>query len=190
VIGLLLLAPAPVAAAVQEQPDSIADTEAREANLESTSPREGFVFTGALGLGIFMGGDIGVGRGPAASLRAGHVATRNIEMTFEIVGSSAFHKEAVENSVLTDSNFGLFVGAQRFTAGSTWLRLAGGLDVFTANIGKSPTSRAGLGGVAGAGFDFARWGYFALGVEAFAMASVTGDGLKVQLGFCTNLSYY
>jgi hypothetical protein len=190
VIGLLLLAPAPVAAAVQEQPDSIADTEAREANLESTSPREGFVFTGALGLGIFMGGDIGVGRGPAASVRAGHVATRNIEMTFEIVGSSAFHKEAVENSVLTDSNFGLFVGAQRFTAGSTWLRLAGGLDVFTANIGKNPTSRAGLGGVAGAGFDFARWGYFALGVEAFAMASVTGDGLKVQLGFCTNLSYY
>ena len=187
---IILLAPLAVAAAEPAEPDRIADTEAREANLESNSPRDGFVFTGALGLGVYMGGDIGVGRGPAASFRAGHVATRTMAMTFELVGASALHKEAMNSATLTDSDFGLFVGVQRFTPGSTWLRVAGGLDVLTVNIGKDPSSRAGLGGVAGAGFDFARWGYFALGVEFFTKAAVTGDGLKMQLGFCTNLSYY
>jgi hypothetical protein len=190
-IGLLLHAP--VVAALAEEPDRIADTEAREANLESNSPREGFVFSGALGFGVLIGGDIGVGRGAAVGVRAGHVATRTLAMTFELVGTTAFHKEAGTGPTLTDSNFGLFVGVQRFTPGSTWLRVAGGLDVFAADVhtdGKGGTSHGGLGGIAGAGYDFARWGYFALGVELFTMASVTGDGLKLQLGFCTNLSYY
>ena len=185
--GLLLSAPAVVAAVA---PDRIADTEAREANLESADPREGFVFSGVVGFGVLVGGDLGVGRGPAIGVRAGHVATRTLALTFELVGTTALHKEAQDSPTLYDSNFGLFVGVQRFTAGSTWLRAAGGVDVFTANIGKSPTSHGGLGGVAGAGYDFARWGYLALGVELFTMASVTNDGLKLQLGFCTNLSYY
>ena len=51
-------------------------------------------------------------------------------------------------------------------------------------------SHGGFGGLVGGGLDLARWGYLVLGLETFAMASITGDGFKFQLGFATNLSYY
>lgn len=171
-------------------PDEITDDEIREANLESNAPRDGFVFAGALGFGILMGGDIGVGRGPALSLRAGHVATRRSVITFEIVGTGGLHKNMTQT--FTDSNIGLFAGVQRYTSKSLWVRLAGGLDVFTANSGggMAGTPHGGIGALAGGGLNLARWGYLVLGFETFVMTSVTGDGFKAQLGFATNLSYY
>jgi hypothetical protein len=50
--------------------------------------------------------------------------------------------------------------------------------------------RGGVGGLVGGGFDIARWGYLVLGFETFGMASVSSDGLKVQLAFSAGLSYY
>lgn len=173
-------------------PDEITDEEIREANLESNAPRDGFVFAGALGFGILMGGDIGVGRGPALSLRFGHVATQRSVITFELVGTGGLHKKATNADTLTDSNIGLFAGVQHYTSKSLWVRLAGGLDVFTANSTTSMagTPHGGIGALAGGGVDLARWGYLVLGFETFVMTSVTGDGFKAQLGFATNLSYY
>lgn len=174
-------------------PDEITDDEVHEANLESNAPREGFVFAGALGFGVLIGGDIGVGRGPAVALRFGHVATQKSVITFELVGSTGLHKKAMEADTLSDSSFGLFAGVQHYTSPSVWVRLAGGLDVFTANAnlsGVGGTAHGGVGALAGGGFDLARWGYLVLGFETFAMGSVTGDGFKFQLGFATNLTYY
>ena len=51
------------------------------------------MFAGALGFGVLIGGDIGVGRGPAIALRFGHVATQKSVITFELVGSSGLHKK-------------------------------------------------------------------------------------------------
>lgn len=178
----------------QPPPDEIADIESREANLEPNEPRKGLTFAGALGGGILIGGDIGVGRGPAISLRLGHVATRKTVITFELAGSSGLHKESVTGSTVADSNFGLFAGAQRYTSPSLWVRGAGGVTIFVEDAmpdgGGGKTPRAGIGGLAGAGFDIARWGYLVLGFETFGVASVSSDGFKLQLAFSLGLSYY
>lgn len=171
-------------------PDSIADIESREANLESREPRAGVTFAVALGGGVQGGG--GIGTGGAVSIRLGHVATRATVITFEITGTGKRHQGAgTDDPVVTDTNAGLLVGAQRYASRSLWFRLAGGADVYNKNIGlDSRSTHAGLGGLVGAGVDFVRWGYLALGVETFAMAGITGDGAKLNTGFLFGLSYY
>jgi hypothetical protein len=172
-------------------PDENADVESREANLESNAPRKGVVFGLAIGPGVLMGGNVGVGRGGALSLRLGHVATRSSVITFEIVGTGAQHSIATNDPAVTDTNVGLFAGIQTYISRATWLRLSGGPTVFSANIGGSNQHQnGGVGGLAGAGFDIARWGYLVLDISAFGMTSLTSDGGKVQLGFVLGLTYY
>lgn len=172
-------------------PDSIADEESAEANLESNAPRSGFVVSLSIGGGLLLGGDLGVGRGGAASIRIGHVATRHTVITFELTGSGALHRRAMMDGTVTDTNASLHAGALRYASRSTWVRLSGGLDVFTANGGSDvQKSFAGIGGLVGGGLDLVRWGYLVLGFEVFGVASVTGDGFKVNTGFCLGLSYY
>lgn len=204
VIAALSVAPAirvaaaPAAAATSSEappsapaPDEIADVESREANLESAAPRVGLVFAVAAGFGVLIGGDIGVGRGGALSLRVGHVATRRTVITFEITATGALHKPATAEDPVTDTNAGLFAGAQTYPSSSTWVRIAGGPTVFTANIGGDQRTAGGIGGIVGGGFDLARWGYAVLGLETFAMTSLTRDeGFKLQLGFALGLAHY
>lgn len=176
------------------KPDEIADIESREANLEPREPRKGFTFAGAVGGSIMVGGDIGVGRGPALSFRLGHVATRKTVITFELTTTGGLHQAGAAGDTLTDSNTGLLAGAQRYTSGSFWVRAAGGLTVLVTNL-KSDGSGgdkaiAGIGTLGGAGLDLARWGYLVLGLEAFGLASVSRDGLKAQLAFSLGLTYY
>lgn len=172
------------------KPDPVADIESREANLESNEPREGITFALAIGGGVQGGG--GVGTGGAVSLRLGHVATRTTVLTFEITGTGKRHKPpGVNDPIVTDTNVGLFVGAQRYASRSLWVRIAGGADVYNKDIGiSSQSNHGGIGGLVGAGLDFVRWGYLVLGAEGFAMAGITGDGPKVNTGFLFGLSYY
>jgi hypothetical protein len=172
-------------------PDANTDFEASEANLESTSPRSGLMFAFAGGFGVLIGGNIGVGRGGAVSLRVGHKATRSTQITFEFSGTGALHRIGTNDAPTTDSNAGLFAGAQTYLGRATWVRLAAGPTVFTANANTSMQySKPGFGGLVGGGLDLARWGYVVLGFESFAMASMTRDGFKMQLGFAFGLSYY
>lgn len=188
--ALVLIALGGVASA-EGTPDPITDEEASEANLETASPRSGITVSFSLGAGLLLGGDIGVGRGGAASLRIGHVATRRTVITFELTGTGALHKRAMLDSAVTDTNVGLYAGALRYVTRSTWLRAAGGLTAFTANVGTDTQhAHAGLGGLVGGGLDLIRWGYLVLGAEFFGMSSITGDGFKINTGFCLGLSYY
>ena len=182
--------------AKEPEPDEIADIESREANLETKAPRKGLTFAGALGAGIMIGGDIGVGRGPSLSLRLGHVATRKTVITFELLINTALHKRAVDSVTLSDNNINLFAGAQRYTARSLWVRAAGGLASLQTNVVAKTgmdgdPARVGVGGLLGVGVDYVRWGYVVLGGELFGMGSVTGEGFKLQLAFVPlNLSFY
>jgi hypothetical protein len=175
-----------------EEPDDIADVEGREANLESMERRYGFTFAVSPGIGVMIGGDIGVGRGGALSLRLGHVATRKTVITFELSGTSAYHKAAMEGETLSDTNYALLVGAQRYKTGWLWGRAAGGLTTLVKNASRSGTGGespiAGAGALVGGGFDIARWGYLVLGFETFALASLSSDGFKMQLAFNLGLS--
>jgi hypothetical protein len=100
----------------------------------------------------------------------------------------------MESSTLTDSNFALLAGAQRYTTGSLWLRAAGGLTILVQNANTNGTGGdepiGGIGGLVGGGVDIARWGYLVFGAELFGMGSVSSDGLKLQLAFSLGLSYY
>jgi hypothetical protein len=178
----------------EAKPDEIADIESREANLESKEPRKGFSFAGSIGGDIMIGGDIGVGRGPALSLRLGHVATRKVNVTFELTFTSGLHKAATTSDTLTDTNVALFAGAQRYTSRSFWVRTAGGLTLLIQNAMNDGTGAdkpiAGLGGLGGAGLDFVRWGYLVFGAEAYGLGSVSRDGVKVELAFALGLTYY
>jgi hypothetical protein len=179
------------AAHADGKPDPNTDLEASEANLESSLPRTGVMFGIAGGLGVLIGGDIGVGRGGALSLRLGHVATRSTEITFEISGTGALHKLGMNDSPVTDTNAGLFAGALTYFSRATWVRVAAGPTVFTANVGGTGQHTAGgFGGLVGGGLDVARFGYLVLGFEAFGMTSVTSDGFKMQLGFAFGVTYY
>lgn len=184
----------PAEPAASEPPDEITDVESREANLESEEPRSGLTAAIALGGGLMLGGDIGAGRGPAVSLRIGHVATRKTVITFELTSTNGLHKRAIDDEILTDSNVALFVGAQRYASRSLWVRAAGGPTILITNAMTNGTGgdkpRGGVGGLVGAGFDFARLRYVAFGVETFAMGSVSGDGFKMQLGFSLGMSIY
>lgn len=183
-----VLAGAPSARA-GAKPDEITDIESSEANLEADLPRSGVMVGLAGGFGVLIGG--GAGRGGALSLRVGHVATRATEITFELVGTGALHKQAVNDAAVTDTNVGLFAGALTYASRATWVRLAGGPTVFTANVGGANQRTAGgVGGLVGGGLDIARFGYLVLGFEAFGMSSITSEGFKLQLGFAFGISYY
>jgi len=176
-----------------DEPDQVADDESKEANLESNAPRSGFTISGALGVGIQIGGDIGVGRGGAASFRVGEVATRRTVITLEFSGTGALHKAALMGETLTDTSVGLMAGAQRYTGKSIWGRVAAGPNLLTLNSksdGTGGENHLGLGVLLGGGFDIIRWGYLVLGVEIFALNGITSDGYKLSVGFATGLSYY
>src|SRR5690606_6063482 len=129
-------------------------------------------------------GDIGVGRGGAISARIGHVATRRTVITFELTGTGALHRRGTDGPLVTDTNAGLYAGAQRYVSGSAWFRIAGGLNVFTANTGADDQhAHGGIGGLVAGGLDLVRWGYVVLGLELFGMSSITGDGFKLNTGF-------
>jgi hypothetical protein len=184
--------PVDSALAKQPEPDAIADVESREANLESTDRRYGYTFAFAPGAGIMFGG--GVGRGPAVSIRLGHVATRKTIITFELTGSSSYHKASMDGETLSDTNYALLIGAQRYKTGVLWGRAAAGLTTLVKNASPSGTDGespiGGFGTLVGGGVDLARWGYLVLGIETFALASVSSDGFKMQLGFNLGLSLY
>jgi hypothetical protein len=176
------------------EPDEIADVEGREANLESREPRKGLTFAVAIApLGITLGG-AGVGRGPSISLRLGHVATRKTVITFELATASALHKRATMDDTVSDNTIGFFVGAQRYTSGSFWLRIAGGPAALVKNANTNGSGGdppiAGLGGLLGGGLDIARWGYLVLGLEATTLTSLSRDGFKMNLAIGLGLSYY
>ena len=170
-------------------PDEIADIEAREANLESKDPRDGLAFAVSLGGGVTIGSH--VGRGPALSLRLGHVATRETSITFELAFASELHRANLTGPTLTDTTGVLLAGAQSYLGRSTWIRGGLGLGALTKDIGGDMTKPM-FGGAAlfGGGLDLARWGYVVLGFETAALASLTRDGFKFQLGLNLGLSYY
>jgi len=182
-------APSPTPA---PSPDPVAEEAASEANLESNAPRAGMVFAISLGGGLTMGD--GVGRGPAASFRIGHVATSTSVLTLELTGGSLLHQmEGKGTPIQHNDFFSLFAGGLHYVNSSLWIRGAGGLTVYTTDNTppEAKPSHPGAGGLFGVGIDLARWHYLVLGLEAYGqMAVVSTKGLMFNSGFCLGLTYY
>jgi hypothetical protein len=172
-------------------PDQTAEEAAEEANLESNAPRHGTTFSASVGAGLTMGD--GVGRGPSASFRVGHVATPLTVLTFELTGGSLLHQDKSSTTIHHNDDFSLMAGALHYVNASLWLRGAGGLTVYTTD--NTPPelhpAHAGLGGLVGLGIDFVRWHYLVLGLESFGQLSVVSTkGLVFNSGLCLGLTYY
>jgi hypothetical protein len=172
-------------------PDPTAEEAAEEANLESNAPRHGTTFSISVGAGLTMGD--GVGRGPSASFRVGHVATPLTVLTFELTGGSLLHQDKASTQIHHNDDFSLMAGALHYVNASLWLRGAGGLTVYTTDNTPPELHPAhpGIGGLVGLGIDFVRWHYLVLGLESFGQLSVVSTkGLVFNSGLCLGLSYY
>lgn len=187
--------PAPVAkprpAPAPSPPDPDTVEAASEANLESDAPRAGVVLAASVGAGITMGD--GVGRGPALSLRVGHVATPVTVLTFEIVGGSLLHQQMSSSTILHNDDISLMAGALRYINRSLWVRAAGGVTTYTEDnvVTSLRAVHGGVGGLVGIGVDLVRWHYLVLGLETFnQMSIVSKKGLLYNNGLCLGLTYY
>ncbi|HEX4450608.1 MAG TPA: hypothetical protein VH143_07050 [Kofleriaceae bacterium] len=196
--AVALLSLAASATAFADEPDSRAVQAGDEANLVSNAPRSGLTLSLSLGGGLVLGGnagnvgDTGVGRGPSASFRIGHVATRDTVITFELTGGSRLHESNVTGSPLYhDDDYNLLAGALLYVAPSLWVRGAGGLSVITFDDSTGAKAHAGISGLFGLGLDFVRWRQLVLGIETWGMTSiVTVRGVVFDTGLCLGLTYY
>jgi len=159
--------------------------DAADANLESTENRSGLTFAAAFGGGLILGFGIkdSVGRGGSLSLRLGHVATKRTVITFEIAGTAALHKPAMESRTETNTNTDLLAGALYYMNPSLWVRFAGGIGVYqgrqvtlsTGQLGNVTLSGPAM--LAGVGVDLARFKSAVLGLEFGTSAMLSNDGV-------------
>ncbi len=183
-------------AAAGEPPDSAVD-EAADANLESIEARRGLTFSVSVGGGLLVGIGIedSVGRGPAVSLRLGHVATRRTVITFEIATTAALHKPAMMSGTAADASVNLLAGARTYVNPSLWLRGAGGIGVFQGrellrDSGKlEDLTLAGPALLGGVGVDVARLKWTVLSVEVAISAMINREGVLVASGLNFGLSF-
>ena len=188
---------APPPAPADDAPDP-AVQDAGEANLESTENRQGLTFAGSLGGGLMIGFGIkdSVGRGPAISLRLGHVATRRTVITFEANITAALHKPAgMNSSIQTNTSTNLLAGALHYVNPSLWVRFAGGLGGYQGNqvmLSSGAIGNLRLIGPAvlvGVGVDVARFKSAVLGFEVGTSAMISRDGVLVASGLSLGLSF-
>jgi hypothetical protein len=196
--AVALVAMAASATAFADEPDSRAVQAGDESNMVSNAPRSGLTLSLSLGGGLVLGGnagnvgDTGVGRGPSASFRIGHVATRDTVITFELTGGSRLHESNISGSPLYhDDDYNLMAGALLYVAPSLWVRGAGGLAVITFDDSTGSKPHAGISGLSGLGLDFVRWRQLVLGIETWGMTSIVSvRGVVFDSGLCLGLTYY
>lgn len=168
------------------RPDARALAEAREANLEPTSVREGFAVGIALGLAAQFG--VGVsgasGGGGGFDLRLGTVASPRWVWLIELAatGYTAGDEKINQSAVVT-------VGGQLYVNDAFWLRGGLGYASFHRRNNTEPDLR-GLGALGAGGVDVLRRGGLALSVELAVTVALYGGeqivGVAPQLG----LSWY
>ncbi len=190
--GVACLACGGLAHADEGAPDPAA-TAAGDANLESTARRKGMSVTFAAGGGLTFGLGIAdsVGRGGAAALRLGHVATPRTVLTLELVGVALFHAVQTTSGMTerrTNRDSNLLVGGQYFVNSALWVRGAVGLGVYRADSVADDTTLIGPAGALGAGVDVLRWKRVALGLEIMSIGMLNKDGVLSSNAVMLNAS--
>jgi len=186
--------PAPAPAAPEPPPDP-AVVEAGDANLESIAPRQGFMFTFALGgaLSLGFGMDNATARGGAFTARLAHVANARTVLAVEIVGAGLFFSVS-GNLYRTDvTNF--LVSGQYYMNPALWLRFGGGLGRYTGEelrmgdfILRERFRYAGPAGSAGAGVDIIRLKRLRASFELCTTAMINRDGVLSSSGILFGLT--
>lgn len=182
-------APTPPEAVASSAPDQ-AVAEAADANLESTSPRRGLMFSiaGGGGLTVGFGIDDSVGRGGYGSLRLGRFASDGTLLTLEATGIAVLHTPGTDSSTKANTADELLAGVQRYVNPSLWLRFAGGFaayqrrSVLLDNGKIGDKTMFGPGILGGIGVEIARFHWALLDIELQTSAVITLDGVLFVSG--------
>jgi hypothetical protein len=183
------------AAPLREPPPDPAAIEAGDANLESTSARQGISFTfgfgGALSVGFGM--ENATGQGGALTLRLAHVANARSVVAVELSGVALFF--SVAGSLYQTNQQSLMLAGMYYLNPALWIRGAIGVGRYGGEelrmddlIMRERLRLTGPAGSVGAGVDLIRLRRFRAGVEFSSTALFNSDGVLSSNGFLFGLT--
>lgn len=174
------------------RPDPRAVAQAREANFEPTSVREGFAIGAALGPSMQLGFQISEssGTGGGFGLRLGTVASPRWVWLLELA-ATVYRREDDTGKVRLNQSALLTFGGQLYLRDALWLRGGLGFANFTRRTENllADSSFSGIGMTAAAGYDLYHDGGLAWSIELLALGAryragtVLGGSLQVGLSW-------
>jgi hypothetical protein len=188
----------PQASGGPSQPEPAPAAErAREANLESTSPRKGTTFAAALVPDLVIGAGTGdVGTGGLLDLRLGQNATPDLIISIELAGGTVLlHEHA--GTIYQNKAADLMIGVQDYVLPSLWVRLAGGFGNYTRDgvfdrVGvKQPDELLnGVVGCFGIGIDVVRVRRWVIDFEIVSTTLLEKHGFTSVSGMGVGIARY
>lgn len=174
-------------------PDARAVAQAREANFEPLSVREGFAIGAAIGPSMQLGFRIqdASGTGGGFDLRVGTVASPRWVWLLELA-ATVYRQQSDGGGVRLNQSALLTFGGQYYLRDALWLRAGSGLATFTRrNDGaRADETFYGLGSTAAAGYDLYHDGGLAWSFEVLALGAMYRDGVVLGSSFQLGLSWY
>lgn len=192
-------APAPTAATPADDearpitPDARALAQAREANFEPESVRDGFAIGVALGpsMQLGFGVDEASGTGGGFGLRVGTVGSPRWVWLLEL--AATVYRRQNDAGVQRLNQSALFTfGGQLYLREALWLRGGAGLASFTrrSENDRADASFYGAGVTAAAGYDLYHDGGLAWSFEVLGLGARYRDGVVLGGSFQLGLSWY
>ncbi|HVV84137.1 MAG TPA: hypothetical protein VHE35_13775, partial [Kofleriaceae bacterium] len=174
------------------RPDGRAVAQAREANFEPTSVREGFAIGASLGPSMQLGFSIdeSSGTGGGFGVRLGTVGSPRWVWLLELA-ATVYRRTNDQGQVRLNQSALLTFGGQLYLRDATWVRGGVGFANFTRRTERTSAddSFSGVGFTAAAGYDLYRdgglaWSLEVLGLGArYRAGTVLGGSLQVGLSW-------
>ena len=175
------------------RPDARAVSEAREANFEPVSVRDGFAIGAALGpsMQLGFGIDESSGTGGGFGLRVGTVASPRWVWLLELAATVYRHQEP-GGAVRLNQSALLTFGGQLYLREAIWIRGGVGFASFTRRTenGAADDSFSGVGVTAATGFDLYHDGGLAWSLEVLSLGARYRDGTVLGGSMQLGLSWY
>ncbi len=187
----------PVAPATDEppalRPDPRAAAQAREANFEPVSVRDGFAIGAALGPSMQLGFKISEssGTGGGFGVRVGTVASPRWVWLLEFA-ATVYRREDDTGKVRLNQSALITVGGQLYLREALWLRGGVGFANFTRRTENlvADSNFSGVGVTAAAGYDLYHDGGLAWSIELLSLSARYRTGIVLGGSVQVGLSWY
>ena len=167
--------------------------QAREANFEPTTVRDGFAIGAALGPSMQLGFGISEssGTGGGFGLRLGTVGSPRWVWLLELA-ATAYRREDDTGKVRLNQSALLTFGGQLYLREALWLRGGLGFANFTRRTENlaADSNFSGVGVTAAAGYDLYRDGGLAWSIEVLTLGAQYRDGTVLGASVQVGLSWY
>jgi hypothetical protein len=174
-------------------PDPRAVAQAREANFEPLSVREGFAIGVALGPSMQLGFDVAEasGTGGGFGLRLGTVASPRWVWLVELA-ATVYRRRNDDGVLRLNQSALLTAGGQLYLREALWLRGGVGLASFTRRDENDRADETfyGVGSTAAAGYDLYHDGGLAWSIELLSLAARYRAGVVLGGSLQLGLSWY